>query len=213
MVDPNIFPGVFNSHISLFTSFLFDVFLGPSYNQSPPSVKYMTTNGGKYRFNPNLYADGKVCLSLLGTWSGPGWVPGKSTLLQVLISIQSMILCDEPYLNEPGWAGSTGTPQSRAYSANVRRMVVKTAMLGNLKNPPEPFDNVIRTHFKLKARSIMSQLDDWVSRDNGKSTTGDGGGYFSSERDDTGGSNNGFRKDVDELKKLLTELEAEGAMQ
>lgn len=33
---------------------------------------------------------------------------------QVLISIQSMILCDEPYLNEPGWANSAGTPQSIA---------------------------------------------------------------------------------------------------
>jgi ubiquitin-protein ligase len=62
--------------------FLFDIFLGHSYNQLPPSVKYMTTNGGKFRFNPNLYADGKVCLSLLGTWAGPGWVAGKSTLLQ-----------------------------------------------------------------------------------------------------------------------------------
>ena len=58
--------------------------------------------------------DGKVCLSLLGTWQGPGWVPGKSTLLQVLISIQSMILCDEPYLNEPGWATEAGTPSSKA---------------------------------------------------------------------------------------------------
>lgn len=28
-------------------------------------------------------AAGKVCLSLLGTWSGPGWVPGVSTLSQV----------------------------------------------------------------------------------------------------------------------------------
>ncbi|KAI0321805.1 hypothetical protein OF83DRAFT_1097239 [Amylostereum chailletii] len=114
--------------------YLFDIFLGHGYNQSPPSVKYMTTNGGKYRFNPNLYAvcikhaflvrlpcllrifaqDGKVCLSLLGTWSGPGWVAGRSTLLQVLISIQSMILCDEPYLNEPGWANGAGTSQSVA---------------------------------------------------------------------------------------------------
>ena len=25
------------------------------------------------RFNPNLYANGKVCVSLLGTWSGPQW--------------------------------------------------------------------------------------------------------------------------------------------
>lgn len=30
-----------------------------------------TTGGGKVRFNPNLYNNGKVCLSLLGTWSGP----------------------------------------------------------------------------------------------------------------------------------------------
>jgi hypothetical protein len=35
------------------------------------------------RFNPNLYSDGKVCLSLLGTWSGPGWIPNQSTLAQV----------------------------------------------------------------------------------------------------------------------------------
>ncbi|KAI0920787.1 hypothetical protein AcW2_005953 [Taiwanofungus camphoratus] len=182
--------------------YLFDVFLGPSYNQSPPSVKYMTTNGGKFRFNPNLYADGKVCLSLLGTWTGPGWVSGKSTLLQVLISIQSMILCEEPYLNEPGWASSGGTPQSRAYSANVRRMVVKTAMLGNLKNPPDPFGDVIRTHFRLKARSISAQLDEWLAQDDGK-PVGDGG-YGSKSA--PSGSSNGFQADVDELKSLLTHL-------
>ncbi|KZT06502.1 ubiquitin conjugating enzyme family protein [Laetiporus sulphureus 93-53] len=185
--------------------YLFDVFLGPSYNQSPPNVKYMTTNGGKFRFNPNLYADGKVCLSLLGTWTGPGWVAGKSTLLQVLISIQSMILCEEPYLNEPGWAQSAGTPQSRAYSANVRRMVVKTAMLGNLKNPPEPFEDVIRTHFRLKARSIMAQLDDWLAQDDGKLT--DDGGY-SAHKTTATGSSNGFQADVQELKSLLTQLQS-----
>lgn len=54
-----------------------------------------------------------------------------------------MILCDEPYLNEPGWASGGGTPQSKACksvnnglgfcllatdSANVRRMVVRTAV-------------------------------------------------------------------------------------
>jgi len=39
------------------------------------------------RFNPNLYADGKVCLSLLGTWhSGEAshkWQPASSSLYQV----------------------------------------------------------------------------------------------------------------------------------
>ncbi|KAI0650839.1 ubiquitin conjugating enzyme family protein [Trametes meyenii] len=185
--------------------FLFDVFLGPNYNQSPPSVKYMTTNGGKFRFNPNLYADGKVCLSLLGTWSGPGWIPGKSTLLQVLISIQSMILCDEPYLNEPGWANSGGTPKSVAYSANVRRMVVRTAMLGNLKAPPEPWADVIRTHFRLKARSISAQLDKWLAEDDGRATVGDGGFH---NKIVASGSSNGFPEDVAELKELLAKLQA-----
>ncbi|KAI0638576.1 ubiquitin conjugating enzyme family protein [Trametes polyzona] len=186
--------------------FLFDVFLGPNYNQSPPSVKYMTTNGGKYRFNPNLYADGKVCLSLLGTWSGPGWIPGKSTLLQVLISIQSMILCEEPYVNEPGWANSGGTAKSIAYSANIRRMVVRTAMLGNLKNPPEPWADVIRTHFRLKAKSIMAQLDKWLAEDDGAATVADGGFH---QKAVASGSSNGFAEDVAELKALLTKLQAD----
>ncbi|EKM59917.1 uncharacterized protein PHACADRAFT_250718 [Phanerochaete carnosa HHB-10118-sp] len=188
--------------------YFFDIFLGPSYNQSPPSVKYMTTNGGKYRFNPNLYADGKVCLSLLGTWSGPGWVSGRSTLLQVLISIQSMILCDEPYLNEPAWANCAGTPQSKAYSVNIRRMVVRTAMLNNLKNPPEPFEDVIRTHFRLKARSITKQLDEWLKQDDGRPLNSDGGAAPLTGTHKATSSTNGFKEDVEELKSLLRKLTA-----
>ncbi len=48
---------------------------------------------------------GKVCLSLLGTWSGnrgEGWNPTASSALQVLLSIQSLILVPHPYFNEPG---------------------------------------------------------------------------------------------------------------
>mmetsp|Transcript_10330 Transcript_10330/g.30927 ORF Transcript_10330/g.30927 Transcript_10330/m.30927 type:complete len:103 (-) Transcript_10330:836-1144(-) len=45
------------------------------YPQSPPRVRNMTTGAGRVRFNPNLYANGKVCLSILGTWKGPGWMP------------------------------------------------------------------------------------------------------------------------------------------
>ncbi len=40
--------------------FLFDILLPPNYPESPPSVQYMTTGNGSVRFNPNLYADGKV---------------------------------------------------------------------------------------------------------------------------------------------------------
>jgi ubiquitin-protein ligase len=38
--------------------FIFDIYLPGEYNNIAPLVCSMTTNGGKYRYNPNLYADG-----------------------------------------------------------------------------------------------------------------------------------------------------------
>lgn len=72
--------------------FCFDIYIPRDYPSQPPNVTLLTTGGGSVRFGPNLYADGKVCLSLLGTWPGPKWVPGLSNLTQVLISIQGMLL-------------------------------------------------------------------------------------------------------------------------
>ena len=48
--------------------YLFDIFFPGKYPAAPPQVNFRTTGGGSVRFNPNLYTDGKVCLSLLGTW-------------------------------------------------------------------------------------------------------------------------------------------------
>jgi hypothetical protein len=52
----------------------------------PSQVSITTTGGGSVRFNPNLYNCGKVCLSLLGTWSGgqgESWDPQVSSAFQV----------------------------------------------------------------------------------------------------------------------------------
>ena len=85
--------------------FVFDLFFPLDYPQVPPKVTFLTTGHGTVRFNPNLYADGKVCLSLLGTYEGPRWTPGGS-LHQVLVSIQGMILgVSHPIYNEPGLGG------------------------------------------------------------------------------------------------------------
>ena len=86
--------------------FLFDIYFPSDYPKSNCKINLMTTGQGNVRFNPNLYNCGKVCLSLLGTWRGGGGNEGwteKSTLWQVLVSIQSAILGSEfPYFNEPG---------------------------------------------------------------------------------------------------------------
>lgn len=64
--------------------FCFDIHFPENYPKGPPSVILTTTGHGKVRFNPNLYAEGKVCLSLLGTWRGStseNWNPQISSLL------------------------------------------------------------------------------------------------------------------------------------
>jgi ubiquitin-conjugating enzyme E2 O len=78
--------------------FVFDIHLPADYPNSPPSVLFHSFGD---RLNPNLYNNGKVCLSLLGTWVGQEgietWNPAKSNLLQVLISIQALILVPEVF--------------------------------------------------------------------------------------------------------------------
>jgi ubiquitin-conjugating enzyme E2 Z len=53
--------------------FEFDVKFNQEYPIKSPSVTALTTNNKRTRFNPNIYSEGKVCLSILGTWRGnPG---------------------------------------------------------------------------------------------------------------------------------------------
>ena len=70
-----------------------------NYPHSPPNVLFRTGDGTT-RFNPNLYRDGKVCLSILNTWKGEGWT-ACLTLRTILLTLQT-VLNSEPLLNEPG---------------------------------------------------------------------------------------------------------------
>lgn len=79
--------------------YLFSFDFPTDYPFSPPKVTYMT-NDGKTRFNPNLYRCGKVCVSILNTWSGDKWTSCQ-TINSILLTLCSL-LNDAPLLNEPG---------------------------------------------------------------------------------------------------------------
>ncbi|XP_012868979.1 PREDICTED: baculoviral IAP repeat-containing protein 6, partial [Dipodomys ordii] len=150
--------------------FEFDVYFPQDYPSSPPLVNLETTGGHSVRFNPNLYNDGKVCLSILNTWHGrpeEKWNPQTSSFLQVLVSVQSLILVAEPYFNEPGYERSRGTPSgtqsSREYDGNIRQATVKWAMLEQIRNPSPCFKEVIHKHFYLKRIEIMAQCEEWIA--------------------------------------------------
>ena len=115
-----------------------------------------------------IYSDGKVCLSLLGTWAGEGgenWT-SASTLMQVFQSIQSLIMSSDILFNEPGYARmqdtAEGTSLNQGYTNIVRYGAVKFAMLDQLRQPSREFDGLIQRHFLLMRPLIRAQCTSWL---------------------------------------------------
>ncbi|KAJ6417173.1 hypothetical protein OIU84_002973 [Salix udensis] len=138
--------------------FFFDVFFPAGYPKVPPLVYY---HSGGLRLNPNLYNCGKVCLSLLGTWQGnknEKWQPGVSTVLQVLVSIQALILNQKPFFNEPGYerlsGSANGEKRSQEYSESTFFLSLKT-MVYTMRRPPEHFEDFVLGHFFNHANDIL----------------------------------------------------------
>ena len=79
--------------------FMFEFHFPPNYPFSPPKLIFCT-QGDNIRFHPNLYRNGKVCLSILNTWKGEGWTSCQ-TISSVLLTLVSLFH-NKPLLNEPG---------------------------------------------------------------------------------------------------------------
>jgi ubiquitin-protein ligase len=77
--------------------FRFHIVIPDTYPLSPPIFKCNIP----IRLHPNLYAHGKVCLSILGTWGAFEWSP-MLTLEKVLLTIQGL-LDSNPLANEPSF--------------------------------------------------------------------------------------------------------------
>ncbi|KAI0041793.1 hypothetical protein FA95DRAFT_1584625 [Auriscalpium vulgare] len=91
--------------------FVIDWFLDSNFPQSPPIAHFLSWTNGNGR-GANLYEEGKVCLSILGTWAGDrneSWSPTRSSLLQALVSIQGLVLVKEPWFCEPAYDKLRGT--------------------------------------------------------------------------------------------------------
>ncbi|KAL1964834.1 hypothetical protein VTN77DRAFT_6336 [Rasamsonia byssochlamydoides] len=108
------------------------------YPGSPPNVRATTTNGGRCRFNPNIYANGKVCLSILGTWRGERGEEWSSAqgLESILISIQSL-MSSNPYENEPGYEDAK-SPEHKVmmahYVAKIQHETLRIAVIQPLED-------------------------------------------------------------------------------
>jgi len=161
--------------------FFFDIKLPSDYPQSPPKFFYHSYNDPNEicRINPNLYSQGCVCLSILDTFdAGPRWDPRNSSLLQVLVSIQGLILVKEPFWNEPNRIVKKEenrglevlgihfyTKRSEKTNREVLMLVFKS-LINILDNPSAHFRTEIHQHFESIFDKITQKLSLWMNKCN-----------------------------------------------
>jgi len=136
------------------------------YPITPPKVKFINLNG-QVRFHPNLYKCGKVCLSILNTWHGPGWT-SVQTLSSVLLSIQSL-MNEHPIQNEPGWETETGQ-KSKDYNNVISYFNIETSVIRAISKTPESclvFKDIILKYFVNNIQKYYKVLEN-NSKLNGK---------------------------------------------
>ena len=109
------------------------------YPFSPPKVTYMT-NDGTTRFNPNLYKCGKVCVSILNTWSGDKW-SSCQTINSILLTLCSL-LNDYPLENEPGQSKTSRDfiPYQKSIQFKNIDFAICDLLNLNKQKIPSPFD-------------------------------------------------------------------------
>lgn len=139
--------------------YFFSVKFPPNYPFDPPAMCTLTQDGFT-RFNPNLYREGKICLSLINTWHvGDKW-SGCQSLSTVLLSILTSVLIEDPFTNEPNFETQGKSAQSQIYNRMVLHANLQTAVLNMIKSPPEfakPFYHTMTESF-LKNRNRLNDL-------------------------------------------------------
>ena len=130
------------------------------YPFKPPSLEYLTNENG-IRFHPNLYRNGKVCLSLLNTWRGEQWTSCQ-TIRTILLTLVTLFH-NKPLLNEPG------ITEKYKYFYKYNDMIefsnYNTAIISVLNkkiipNMNEKFKDIILEKYRENKESILKKLKD-----------------------------------------------------
>ena len=105
-----------------------------------------------------------MCLSILGTWSGPAWTPVQS-ISSVLLSIQSL-MNKHPYHNEPGYENQGHGAERENYNAIIRHETIRVAVIGMMEDPTwgdcptltEIRDKIFKNNIEVYERIVAANL-------------------------------------------------------
>ncbi|KAF3909128.1 hypothetical protein ABW21_db0206714 [Orbilia brochopaga] len=139
------------------------------YPGKAPNVNAITTNGGRTRFNPNIYAGGKVCLTWRGE-RGEEWSSAQG-LESILISIQSLMSAN-PYENEPGYENANTQhhkDNQTNYALKIRHETLRISIIQRLEE---------YLGLKPDGTLIVRQPEEGEGSDNEPQYHDEGGVYF-----------------------------------
>ncbi|KJH46281.1 ubiquitin--protein ligase [Dictyocaulus viviparus] len=94
------------------------------------------------------------------------WIPMKSNLYQVLLSIQALVLVPEPYYNEAGYESRKEQKEMGDRSRRYNEMATINSLEYLYKiymEPPNDFKNVIRKFVRNSWPQLHCRINGWIS--------------------------------------------------
>ena len=150
-----------------FCQFLFHIRFSDDYPMTPPILKFCSSDG-RTRLNPNLYIEGKVCLSILGTWQGDPWT-SVMTIKTVILSIMALVMTSEPLRNEPGMESS---PADRIETYNqIVEYASLNILVNQIESPSEMFAPLLKNmkaQFIKDYPALIEKVDRLIRSENNK---------------------------------------------
>lgn len=168
----------------------FELTFPTEYPFKNPGVKFLSpqiSGNIHMRIHPNLYAEGKVCLSILGTWDGPPWTSAMG--IATLMNNISGLLDENPIQKEPAYENTPANDKRAVkYRIATTYEVVKLAcdLVYRTQIPTETL-RVMREQFVKHYDIYMSQLEKIRAHDGEK----------------IDGIHKGTKMDIDQLKKRV----------
>ena len=138
--------------------YMFKFVFSDEYPVKPPVVTYLTNNHN-IRFHPNLYRNGKCCLSILNTWNGEQWSSCQS-ISTILLSLL-LLFTNEPLLSEPGITKKHEDFESYNKLIKYYNYVTAFYEIGtNQLNIPcrKQFEDIITMHYNKTKQKVIEDI-------------------------------------------------------
>jgi len=137
-------------------SFLFfNIIIPNEYPFKPPIFNFLSARGTIHRIHPNLYACGKVCLSILGTWSGSEKWSSLLTIEKTLLTI-SGLLDNDPLYYEPAYGKHKNGWKEYAITSRYLSLILSFKLLKDKENP---FYDVMNEYHKNNSHKYLKHID------------------------------------------------------